>query len=236
MTIGNVTSTSNNCYNTAVSKKDSNAQWFFIPQICEQQSESPDIVNNSDVDPLDAIEAMTGKKISVTKPSYTVTEEEAEYFREKYGDTYSEETAAKLYYELADNGIVSRNDAGRASNTVEIIPLSAVKSITYFGGGDPYGLRNFLNGGGSGSIAEKVYVKDVSRTDKNSPYRVLWNNFKKTYDRKINTWKDALQENIDFERYVKENRNTEDYVFQHHCTQVIEGLENTKDVILKIFG
>ncbi len=234
MTIGNVTSTSNNCYNTAVSKKDSNAQWFFIPQICEQQSESPNIGNNNDVDPLNAMEAMTGK-ISVSQPSYSITKEEAEYFREKYGDTYSEKAAAKLYYELADKGIVSRNDAGRASNTLEIIPLSAVKSITYFGGGDPYGLRNFLNGGGSGSIAEKVYVKDVSRTDKNSPYKVLWDNFKKKYDREIDTWMDALQENIDFERYVKENRKTSDYVFQQHSDKVIEGLEKTKDIILKIF-
>ena len=233
MTIGNVTLTSNNCYNTAVSKKDSNSQGFVIPQICEQQSENNNIGHNNDVDPLDAMEAMT-EKFSVAKPSYTITEDEAEYFREKYGYTYSEEKAAELYYELVEKGIVSRNDAGRASNTVEIIPLSAAKSIRYIGGGDPYGLGQYLNRD-IGYVSDKVYAKDVSRTDKDSPYKVLWDNFKKTYDRDIETWEDALQETIDFNRYVKENKSTSDYVFQQHREQLIEGLEKTKDVILKIF-
>ena len=233
MTIGNVTSTSNNYCNTTVSKKDSNSQGFVIPQICEQQSENTNIERNNDVDPLDAMEAITGK-ISVAKPSYTITEDEAEYFREKYGYTYSEEKAAELYYELADKGIVSRNDAGRASNTVEIIPLSAAKSIRYIGGGDPYGLGQYLNRD-IGYVSDRVYAKDESRTDKDSPYKILWDNFKKTYHRNIDTWEDALQETIDFNRYVKESKSTSDYVFQQHREQLIEGLEKTKDVILKIF-
>ena len=233
MSIGSVTSISNNSYNTAVSKKDSNSQEFIIPQISEQQSGSPNIGSNNDVDPLDAMEAMTGK-ISVAKPSYTITEDEAEYFREKYGYSYSEEKAAELYYELADKGIVSRNDAGRASNTVEIIPLSAAKSIRYIGGGDPYGLGQYLNRY-IGYVSDRVYAKDESRTHKDSPYKVLWDNFKKTYGRDIETWEDALQETIDFNRYVKENKSTSDYVFQQHREQLIEGLEKTKDVILKIF-
>ena len=234
MTIGNVTSISNNYCNTAVSKKDSSAQEFVIPQISEQQSENTNIGRNNDVDPLNAMEAMTGK-ISVAKPSYTITEDEAEYFREKYGYTYSEEKAAELYYELADKGIVSRNDAGRASNTIEIMPLSAAKSITYIGGGDPYGLGQYLNRN-IGFVSDRVYAKDVSRTDIHSPYNVLWDNFKKTYKRDIDTWGDALQETIDFERYVKENRKTADYEFRQHRDQVIEGLEKTKDVITRIFG
>ena len=233
MTIGNVTSTSNNYCNTTVSKKDSNSQGFVIPQICEQQSENTNIERNNDVDPLDAMEAITGK-ISVAKPSYTITEDEAEYFREKYGYTYSEDKAAELYYELADKGIVSRNDAGRASNTVEIIPLSAAKSIRYIGGGDPYGLGQYLNRD-IGYVSDRVYAKDESRTDKDSPYKILWDNFKKTYHRNIDTWEDALQETIDFNRYVKESKSTSDYVFQQHREQLIEGLEKTKDVILKIF-
>ena len=44
-----------------------------------------------------------------------------------------------------------------------------------------------------------------------------------------------MQETIDFNRYVKENKSTSDYVFQQHREQLIEGLEKTKDVILKIF-
>lgn len=233
MNIENMMSTSNIRYNFASSKKGSGVHKFVIPQICEQQSESPNIGNNTYVDPLNAIEAMTGK-ISAAKPSYTISEDEAEYFREKYEDTYSEEKAAELYYELAGKGIISINDAARSSGTSVAMPLSAFNSITYFGGGDPYGLRKELNRD-IGFVSDRVYIKDVSRTDKDSPYKILWDNFKKTYDREINTWKDALQETIDFERYVEENKSNADYLFRQHRDKVIEGLEKTKDVILKIF-
>lgn len=233
MNIGNVTSISNNSYNTAVSKKDSSTQEFVIPQISEQQPVGVSTENNYEVDPVCAMEAMTGK-ISVAKPSYTISEDEAEYFLEKYGDKYDEETAYKLYYELADKGIVSRNDAFKASGVDEMRPLSSYRSITYIGGGDPYGLGKYLTRD-IGFVSDKVYVKDVSRTDKDSPYKILWDNFKRTYDREINTWKDSLQETIDFNRYIKENKSTADYVFQQHRDQVIEGLEKTKDIILKIF-
>lgn len=233
MNIGSVTSISNNSYNTAVSKKDNSAQEFVIPQISEQKPVGVSTENNNEVDPVSAMEAMTGK-ITVTKPSYYITDEEAEHFREKYGE-YDEKAAYELYYELAEKGIVSRNDAYRASGVDEIRPLSSYKSITYFGGGDPYGLGQNLNRD-IGFVSDKVYVKDVSRTDKDSPYKILWENFKKTYDRKTDTWKGALQETIDFERYIKENKSTADYVFQQHRDKVIEGLERTKDVIFKIFG
>lgn len=179
-----------------------------------------------------SLEEAEGKKY---EPVYNVTDEEADYFLEKYGEKYDEDTAQKLYYELADKGIISRNDAGRASNTIEIMPLSAAKSITYIGGGDPYGLRQYLNRD-IGFVSDRVYAKDVSRTDIHSPYKALWESFKKAYHRDIDTWEDALQENIDFERYVKENRKTADYEFQQHSDQVIEGLEKTKDVITRIFG
>ncbi|MDE6595125.1 MAG: hypothetical protein K2K44_03860 [Oscillospiraceae bacterium] len=174
-------------------------------------------------------------KIHISEPSYTVTDEEAEYFREKYGEKYDEDTVAKLYYELSDKGIISRNDAFRASGVDEIKPLSSYRSITYIGGGDPYGLgkclyRNY------GFVSDKVYVKDVSRTDKDSPYKPLWESFKKTYHCDKNTWEDVLQENLDFECYIKENRKTADYEFQQHREKVIEGLEKTKDVITRIFG
>lgn len=232
MNIGSVTSISNNSYNTAVSKKNSSAQGFFIPPFIEQPPAEVSSENNNEVDPLSAMEAMTGK--TVAKPSYAISEDEAEYFREKYEDTYSEEKVAELYYELADKGIISINDAARSSGTFVAMPLSAFNSITYFGGGDPYGLRKELNRD-IGFVSDRVYIKDVSRTDKDSPYKILWDNFKKTNDREINTWKDALQETIDYNRYIKENKSTTDYVFQQHRDQVLEGLEKTKDIILKIF-
>lgn len=76
----------------------------------------------------------------------------------------------------------------------------------------------------------------MSRTDKDSPYKALWESFKNKYDRSIDSWLDKLQENIDFERYVRENKIGADDVFRQHRDKVIEGLEKTKDVISRIFG
>lgn len=234
MNIENMMSAANTRYNFAAPKKDSGVQKFVIPQISEHQPVGVSTENNNEVDPLSAMEAITGK-ISAAKPSYTISEDEAEYFREKYGDKYDGETAHELYYELADKGIISINDAARSSGTSVAMPLSAFNSITYFGGGDPYGLGKELNRD-IGFVSDRVYIKDASRTDKDSPYKILWDNFKKTYDREITTWKDSLQETVDFERYVKENKSNADHVFRQHRDKVIEGLERTKDVILKIFG
>lgn len=221
MTIGNVTSL-NNCYNTAVLKKDSNPQEFVIPQICEQQSESSNVGNDNVVDPLNAMEAMTGK-IAVNTPSYTVTDDEAKYFREKYGDTYDDKTAHKLYYELADKGIISKNDASTSSGVLEILCVD--------------GFSGKLNGGMGNAhlrVKERAFVNDVCRTDENA-YKHEWDNFKEKYDRDINTWKDAVQESIDFEHYLKENKGDEDYQLQWYFNNVIESLEKTKGVIWQIF-
>lgn len=168
-------------------------------------------------------------------PCYTIKDEEAEYFLEKYGEKYDEDKAGELYYELADKGIISRNDACEASGVLEIIPLSACGTMTYWGYGSEYGLKQYLNRD-IDFAGDRAYVKDVSRTDKNSPYKKLWESFKKTYDREIDTWEDALQENIDFERYVRENKSDYGHLFRWHCDGVTEGLEKTKDVISRIFG
>ncbi|MDE5742581.1 MAG: hypothetical protein K2H90_09055 [Oscillospiraceae bacterium] len=157
-------------------------------------------------------------------PRYNITDEEADYFLEKYGEKYNEEMAAELYYELADKGAISENDAGNASGTLKVRRVYGFTGITCGGVGRAHVDLN-----------EGVIVKDVSRTDKDSPYKSLWESFKKKYDRDIDTWEDALQENIDFERYLKEV-NGGDYLLQQHYDGVIEGLERTKDVITRIFG
>lgn len=169
-------------------------------------------------------------------PYYSIKDEEAEYFLEKYGEKYDEDTARELYYELADKGIISRNDACNASGVLEIIPLGSIKGAVYFGthlngreNMSPLGSFSTLSG-------NAAYVKDVSRTDKNSPYKKLWESFKKANDRGMDTWEDVLQENIDFERYLKEVKGSGDYLLQRHFDDVIEGLERTKDVITRIFG
>lgn len=177
-------------------------------------------------------------KTKLSEASYDLTDEEIEYFREKYGENYNEDTIKDIFYELADKGIISMDDASKSSGYSWVLPLSCVKSITYMGTGQSWGLEKYLtNSTRDFNFArDRILIKDVSRTDKDSPYKILWDNFKKTYDREINTWMDALQETIDFERYVKENRNTSDHVFQQHRDQIIEGLEKTREVISRIFG
>lgn len=157
-------------------------------------------------------------------PRYNITDEEADYFLEKYGEKYNEERAAELYYELADKGAISENDAGNASGTLKVRRVYGFTGITYGGVGKAHV-----------DLSEGVIVKDVSRTDKDSPYKSLWESFKKEYDRDIDTWEDALQENIDFERYLKEARSG-DYLLQQHYDDVIAGLERTKDIVVRIFG
>lgn len=159
-----------------------------------------------------------------TEPSYTVTEEEAEYFREKYGDTYSEDKAAEMYYELADKGIISRNDAGNASGVLEIMCVD--------------GFSGALSGGVGKSnlrVTNRVFVNDVSRTDVNA-YKNEWESFKENHDSEIITWEDALRESVDFENYLKENKAGADYLLLLHFNNVTESLEKTKDVIFQIFG
>ena len=207
---------------------------FFIPEADEPNINRYAFENGNFVDAVSAMEAMTGK-VAANEPSYSVTDEEAEYFREKYGENYDDDIVHELYYELAGKGIISTNDASRSSGVIAMIPLSAFKSITYFGSYLPGHEKINRNVNFADLTDDVVYIKDISRTDKDSPYKILWDHFKKTYDREINTWKDALQETIDFERYVKENRKTADYVFQRHSDKVIESLEKTKDVIWKIF-
>lgn len=158
------------------------------------------------------------------EPCYNITDEEAAYFLEKYGEKYNEETAADLYYELADKGAISENDAGNASGTLKVRRVYGFTGITYGGVGKAHV-----------DLSEGVIVKDVSRTDNASPYKSLWESFKKEYDRDIDTWEDALQENIDFERYLKEARSG-DYLLQQHYDDVIAGLERTKDIVVRIFG
>lgn len=158
------------------------------------------------------------------EPCYNITDEEAAYFLEKYGEKYNEETAAELYYELADKGAISENDAGNASGTLKVRRVYGFTGITYGGVGKAHV-----------DLSEGVIVKDVSRTDNASPYKSLWESFKKEYDRDIDTWEDALQENIDFERYLKEARSG-DYLLQQHYDDVIAGLERTKDIVVRIFG
>lgn len=224
MNVQTVTVPANNLYGNRQSKKsDGTVPEFVIQPIGEQQTDSPAVSNDNAVDPLSAMESMTGKT-AANEPGYSVTDEEAEYFREKYGDTYNEETAYQLYYELADKGIISENDACGSSGVLAIRPLYDFDGILYGG----VGKANLRAG-------DRVFVKDVSRTDENA-YKREWERFKSEYDREITTWEDAVQESIDFERYLKDNSDGRDLASQWHFDKVAEDLEKVKNVIFQIFG
>ena len=148
------------------------------------------------VDPLQAMEEMTGK-ISAPKPSYTITDEEAEYFREKYGEEYNKENRFKLFSELANKNIISKEDADVASrkNTIGIII-----------------------GGPSPEYVERMIAKYGYCTWGNA--KVVWNNveygdsyekYKKQNDMPINTWQDYVQDNYNYYRYI---RDTDDVLFK----------------------
>ncbi|MDE6745740.1 MAG: hypothetical protein K2J72_03770, partial [Oscillospiraceae bacterium] len=55
---------------------------FTIPWSTEQTTDTTAVQNAPAVDPVSAMESMTGKA-AANEPSYSVTDEEAEYFREK---------------------------------------------------------------------------------------------------------------------------------------------------------
>lgn len=224
MNIGNVSAMPNIGYNACVSKEiNSSTAEFSIPNIEEQKSEIPAERNNTTVDAVSVMESMTGKTVGKT-PSYAVSDDEAKYFREKYGDTYDDKTVHELYYELADKGIISKNDASTSSGVLEILCVD--------------GFNGMLNGGMGNAhlrVKERVFVNDVCRTDENA-YKHEWDSFKGKYNHDVTTWKDAVQESIDFEHYLKENKSNEDYLLQWHFNSVIESLEKTKGVIFQIFG
>ncbi|MDE5578195.1 MAG: hypothetical protein K2J11_12515 [Oscillospiraceae bacterium] len=234
MNVQTVTAPASNPHISYPEKISPDTPAFTIPWSAEQTTDTTAVPDTPDVDPVSAMESMTGKT-AANEPSYSVTDEEAEYFREKYGDTYDENAAGELYYELADKGIISINDASSSSGTTAMIPLSAVKRIVYFGTYLPgrenmSPLRSF-----SGLTDNVVYIKDISRKDKDA-YKYEWERFKSEYDREIVSWKDAVQESIDFERYLKDNSHGRDMPSQWHFDNVIENLEKTKEVIFQIFG
>lgn len=237
MNIGNIMAMSNKCYNSTTPIDKGNTSEFVIPKIDEQEPESGAVSNNNPIDPLSTMESMTGKA-AINESRNPVTDEDIKYFREKYGDMYNENTVGELYYELADKGIISINDACSSSGEIALMPLSAVKKVIYFGTylpGSEYikPLRSF-----SDLTNDVAYIKDISRTEKGT-YKPEWDRFEAEYDSNTNTWKDALQKSIDFERYLKEiaksSTSEKHYPSQWRLDSVIESLEKTKDVISQIF-
>ncbi len=240
MNIENVSAADFVIRNNSSEKTSANAPKFLVRAYSKDKSEQNTPENQATPDAVREMEKMTGKS-TVQQGSYTVTEEEAAELREKYGDTYNEDTVYKLYDELVEKDIIDSNYFSYASGYGCAIPLSAIKSITFvgFGSDEINHFNKVLNESRNMHwVSDKIFFKDVSRTDKDA-YRSEWESFKSQYDREINTWQDALQENIDFKRYLKEiatnSTSGKHYPSAESLNWEINGLEKIKDVIFQIF-
>lgn len=179
----------------------------------EYQSEEPSSV---DVDAIAIMEQMTG--ISANHiPSYTVTQEEAEYFREKYGEEYDEEKPYQLFYELVEKKIISSDDAAGASGISRIFSETMRQQGTW----------------------------KESYSDYNC-YGSYYDRFMGSYDKEINTWQDVAERQYDFWQYMinldeklvtpdgtyfqssKEQMNVR---FDRQCERILK----VKDVLTQIF-
>ncbi|MBD5141702.1 MAG: hypothetical protein HDT25_09870 [Ruminococcus sp.] len=156
-----------------------------------------------------------------TAPSYTVTEEEAEYFREKYGEEYDEEKPCQLFYELAEKNIISYDDAANASGFSRIFSEYMRQNGTW--------KEHFSN--------HNVY----------GCYNSYYERFMGKYDKEINTWQDVAQREYDYCQYLidldeellapdgrhygpsKEQMNVN---LRRECEDILK----VKDVLSQIFG
>lgn len=167
-----------------------------------------------------------------TEPSYTVTEEEAEYLREKYGEDYNYENRFKLFSELAEKNIISRKDADTASRKNPIVRITGLLP--------PPDVMDR-------AIAKYGYCHFKLKAPipwENSEYGDSYEKYKEQNDMPINTWQDYVQDNYNYYQYIRENyteicdsdgkpyiRNADDF-FGKYC----ESVKKVQSVLDQIFG
>ncbi len=158
------------------------------------------------------------KETVVSEPSYTVTEEEAEYFREKYGEEYDEEKPYQLFYELVEKKIISSDDAARASGISRIFSETMRQQGTW-----------------------KENYSDYSC------FGSYYDRFMGSYDKEINTWQDVAQRRYDFWQYMidlderlvtpdgtyfQSSKEQMNVGFRRECESILK----VKDVLTQIFN
>jgi len=237
MNIKNVTASNFIFSGSQAAKASPKAPKFLVRRHSDDTSVRNTYDSTEVIDPVQELEKITGK--TVPQASYTVTEEEAAELREKYGDTYNEDTVYKLYDELVEKDIIDLNYFSYASGYGCAIPVSAIKSINFvgFGSDEINHFNRILNESRNMHwVSDKTFFKLHTEDDK---YWQEWESFNSKYDREINTWQDAIQQNIDFEYYLKELAETSEsgkhYPSPDSRDSIIEGLEKVKDVIFQIF-
>lgn len=169
-------------------------------------------------------------RVRTEQPSYTVTEEEAEYFREKYGKEYDEEKPYQLFYELSEKNIISHDDAVSSSGYGHII-------LVYGPVHSGCNIKHLLEQG----LAKESY------SNKHGWCNSYYDRFMGSYDKEITTWLDVSQREYDFWQYLidlderlvtpdgtyfqssKEQMNVD---FRRECESILK----VKDVLSQIFG
>lgn len=171
------------------------------------------------------------KEESSDLPCYSITDEEAEYFLEKYGEKYNEENRFKLFDELAAKNIISKDDAEIASRKNSI---------------------GIIRGGPPPEFVEKMIAKYGYCSWGNA--KVIWQNavYGDSYDKykeqsndmPINTWQDYVQDNYNYYKYI---RDTDDVLFDIHGNAFTSEYQKSfddycektlrvQDVLAQIFG
>lgn len=160
-------------------------------------------------------------RVRKEQPSYTVTKEEAEYFREKYGEEYNEEQPYQLFYELAEKKIISSDDADRTSGYSRIFSEYMRQNGTW--------KEHFTNHNTYGC------------------YNSYYERFMGTYDKEINTWQDVAQREYDFSQYLidlderlvtpdgtyfQSSKEQMNVGFQRECESILK----VQNVLTQIFG
>ena len=218
-------------YSLFANKKEKERQSFldFVKECSSQMASAQAAGYTASSDAIRAVVAEDGTKFTINA-SYTVTEEEAEYFREKYGENYNEATVADLFYELAEKEIISHDDACRATCSGFICILSNKYDLDWLAATHTsVRLQDELVGvkyNGSRNIFSKEYRE-----------------FKRDYDNDVITWEDFIQEQRDFYEYMR-NRDTiydaegkprpNDPLVGYD--ERLEGLERAAEIIKQIFG
>ena len=182
--------------NTERSEKNKAAYGQGFSDVLEKAKSESDMAESNINIAVNKIDNVKNEE-DILNPSYTVTDEEAEYFREKYGEEYDKEDRFKLFAELAYKNIISKNDADVASRK---------NTIGRIIGGPPPEFVDRM-------IAEYGYCTwgNAKVVWENVEYGDSYEKYKEQNDMPINTWQDYVQDNYNYYRYI---RDTDDVLFK----------------------
>lgn len=123
--------------------------------------------------------------------SYTVTKEQAEYFREKYGKKYDEKKAEDFFLELSEHKIISWVDA---FETLGLNTIIRAYGITEFINTETNTV-SYITNSLKAPEYKKSYLTDTS-------FESAYVKFERQYDKAVETWQDYIQKQLDFYSYL----------------------------------